>query len=485
MIAQLQKSAFAPEFSEKLSSALDSVSKFKAPKSTLIVTDGAISAETLSKYSPSAKVVDISEGGLTTLSEAVKGVKGEFASIQFFTHATNDTLLLGEASINEYNVKDFKATFKEIGKSLTDSGDLVFYGCNLAATDSGKSMLNAIAKYSKADVAASTDLTGASKYGANYNLEFKVGRIQAAPITISDDDFDGVIIDVNRNAQIITHRINVHNGGGLGGEVYRVSFTNPQGKSGPAVPTFTKLANFVSKEHRLVASIDLDQDGLDDPLWQHSSGSVSAWSSRSQSAIDYSSSGYMRPTGSGWTWKLAGAVDVNKDGCADFVWRDAAGNTSIHKMRPDASQGYMPVFAGTHWNPGSTAGYSVEAVGMYAGVYNGKSFMDPSFILKNNSTGAISVRRLKTTDGSPLMTHALPSSMDTASNFGGGINQIVGLGDFNNNYMNDLVVQNSQGVVLEIETYLGSNGPRQLIPSTVGPSPVGSYLHPDHIVMKA
>ncbi|MBK8386284.1 MAG: DUF4347 domain-containing protein [Candidatus Accumulibacter sp.] len=59
--------------------------------------------------------------------------------------------------------ESYSSQLQSIGSSLTDSGDLLLYGCNVAQGDAGKLFIDSLAAaMSQADVAASNDLTGGS-----------------------------------------------------------------------------------------------------------------------------------------------------------------------------------------------------------------------------------------------------------------------------------------------------------------------------------
>jgi len=73
---------------------------------------------------------------------------------------------------------------KKWGEALTGSGDILFYGCDLAATAQGQSLMQAVARLTGADVAASEDPTGAAAKGGDWDLEFNTGAIEA-PVVVS------------------------------------------------------------------------------------------------------------------------------------------------------------------------------------------------------------------------------------------------------------------------------------------------------------
>ncbi|PQM55454.1 MAG: hypothetical protein CML39_08070, partial [Rhodobacteraceae bacterium] len=58
-------------------------------------------------------------------------------------------------------------------------------GCNLAANENGEKLINGIAEYTLADVAASTDLTGSNAMGGDSDLEFRTGEVLTSVISMS------------------------------------------------------------------------------------------------------------------------------------------------------------------------------------------------------------------------------------------------------------------------------------------------------------
>jgi len=61
---------------------------------------------------------------------------------------------------------------------LDDDADLIIYGCDVAATDSGQIFIDELAEISGADVAASDDTTGHADLGGNWELEYSTGVIE-------------------------------------------------------------------------------------------------------------------------------------------------------------------------------------------------------------------------------------------------------------------------------------------------------------------
>ena len=105
----------------------------------------------------------------------------EIDAIHIVSHGQQGELLLGNARIG---IEEIHSTYAEslerLGKSLSDDGDILIYGCELAETAHGRELLNSISQLTGADVAASDDLTGHADQGGDWELEFATGTISAA-----------------------------------------------------------------------------------------------------------------------------------------------------------------------------------------------------------------------------------------------------------------------------------------------------------------
>ncbi|WP_373534016.1 DUF4347 domain-containing protein, partial [Microcoleus sp.] len=104
----------------------------------------------------------------------------ELSSIHIVSHGSDGTLFLGNSPLNKTTLETHAATVKQWGKALKTNADILLYGCNVAQTEQGKAFVKRLSELTKANVAASTTPTGNAKLGGNWNLEFIIGKIQAA-----------------------------------------------------------------------------------------------------------------------------------------------------------------------------------------------------------------------------------------------------------------------------------------------------------------
>jgi len=134
-------------------------------------------------------VINSATNGLRQIADALKG-RTDIASIHVFSHGAEGQMRLGDFTVSTDNLSENKDALTEIGSALSEDGDILLYGCNVA-TDTGQQFISSIAALTRADVAASDDLTGASSQGGDWDLEASAGDIEAA--TLSATSFQGVL----------------------------------------------------------------------------------------------------------------------------------------------------------------------------------------------------------------------------------------------------------------------------------------------------
>ena len=88
--------------------------------------------------------------------------------------------------------------FRAWGEALTADGDILIYGCDLAASGAGEALVDALAQLTRADVAASDDRTGHAALGGDWDLEYQFGVVETALAPSSDAQkyWSGVLADL-------------------------------------------------------------------------------------------------------------------------------------------------------------------------------------------------------------------------------------------------------------------------------------------------
>ena len=123
-------------------------------------------------------MLDIDADGVAQITDQLDG-DTIYEAIHVISHGTEDGLSLGNTDLNNDNVGQYQNEFTSWANSLTDGADLLLYGCDLASTDEGLTLLATLATFTTADVAASDDVTGHRSLGGDWILEFSTGDIEA------------------------------------------------------------------------------------------------------------------------------------------------------------------------------------------------------------------------------------------------------------------------------------------------------------------
>jgi hypothetical protein len=109
-------------------------------------------------------ILDGDKDGLDQMAGYLKGRSG-LDAIHVISHGSQGALYLGSTVLDNSNLPGYRTQLGSIGSSLTQIGDILLYGCNVAQGNVGVQFVNQLAQATGADVAASDDLTGGGRLG--------------------------------------------------------------------------------------------------------------------------------------------------------------------------------------------------------------------------------------------------------------------------------------------------------------------------------
>ena len=132
-------------------------------------------------------VTDPSRDGLSQIGEllAARGGQEGLAALHLVGHGTAGQFSFGGDAIDAGTLARHEDALRAWGRAFAEGGDLLLYGCDTGAGSQGEALLEALQALTGADVAASTDATGGSAAGADWDLEATRGAIEttlAAPV---------------------------------------------------------------------------------------------------------------------------------------------------------------------------------------------------------------------------------------------------------------------------------------------------------------
>ena len=125
-------------------------------------------------------LINSNEDGFKRISEILND-RNDIDGLHIIGHGSAGEILFGNAFLNNDTITNYQSTLASIGQSLTTSGDILFYGCNVASTEQGEILIKKISEITKADIAASDDITGKS---GDWELEKKYGIIETENVKV-------------------------------------------------------------------------------------------------------------------------------------------------------------------------------------------------------------------------------------------------------------------------------------------------------------
>ncbi len=130
-------------------------------------------------------VLDNQRDGIEQISETLAGYQ-DLDAVHLISHGEDGIVDVGNSQLNFDSLLSNSNRIKAWGEAFTEDGDFLIYGCNLAETEDGQSLVKALSNLTKTDVAASDDLTGHENLGGDWDLEYSAGDIETA-VTISSE----------------------------------------------------------------------------------------------------------------------------------------------------------------------------------------------------------------------------------------------------------------------------------------------------------
>ncbi|MDR3432616.1 MAG: DUF4347 domain-containing protein, partial [Rouxiella aceris] len=163
-----------------------------APQVVFIESDVA-NYQTIISQLPSGYevvVLDSNSDGLAQIAQWASTHSG-YGAMHIISHGEQNDLMLGTLEVTSANVASHQSELTAIGQSLAPGGDILLYGCDIAAGTTGVSLINALAQETQRSVAGSTDATGGTAAGGDSVLEYGTDTLHVATLDLSA--YDGIL----------------------------------------------------------------------------------------------------------------------------------------------------------------------------------------------------------------------------------------------------------------------------------------------------
>ena len=115
------------------------------------------------------KIRDANKDGIQQIVETLSSYR-DLKSIQIVSHGNMAQFYLGGKTLHGGNMGRYSAQLKKWGESLSESGDILIFGCNVGEGAAGRDFISRLSLLTGADVASSDDLTGPAIKGGDWDL---------------------------------------------------------------------------------------------------------------------------------------------------------------------------------------------------------------------------------------------------------------------------------------------------------------------------
>ncbi|MEG4074981.1 DUF4347 domain-containing protein, partial [Microcoleus sp. Pol14C2] len=123
-------------------------------------------------------VLDSTRDGVEQITRILVNYS-DLDSLQIVSHGREAGVQLGSIELCNDNLQTYSHLLEQWGKALSERGDILLFGCSVAAGESGEAFVRRLSLIVGADIAASDNLTGSTALGGDWELKFATGEIKA------------------------------------------------------------------------------------------------------------------------------------------------------------------------------------------------------------------------------------------------------------------------------------------------------------------
>src|SRR4028118_1584330 len=152
----------------------------------IIFVDSAVpDYQTLIERADTAQIFILNEklSGVEQITNTL-ALQSDIEAIHILSHGSPGTLHLGPETLSNQNLPQLGNKIKQWGKALTKNADILLYGCNVAAKETGLQFIQKLHQLTGANIAASNNKTGNQALGGDWELFVKIGKI-STPLALT------------------------------------------------------------------------------------------------------------------------------------------------------------------------------------------------------------------------------------------------------------------------------------------------------------
>ncbi|MBU0946490.1 MAG: DUF4347 domain-containing protein, partial [Proteobacteria bacterium] len=137
-------------------------------------------------------ILDSSQDEFQQVTDTLAGYTN-LEGVHILSHGSNSSLRLGDTTLDSDTLDEHADQLRQWGEALSEDGDLLLYGCNVAEDGTGLEFIESVATLTGADVAASNDATGNATSGGDWDLEVATGAIETDVLHDASGAWDGLL----------------------------------------------------------------------------------------------------------------------------------------------------------------------------------------------------------------------------------------------------------------------------------------------------
>ncbi|GAB4383696.1 MAG: hypothetical protein Kow00121_46020 [Elainellaceae cyanobacterium] len=148
--------------------------------STLVLIDGSVDdyQSLMQGVDSNAAVVllDPNHNGIDQISQTLDRHRG-VSSVHIVSHGSEGSLQLGATLLNANTLSTYAKQIRQWAATLANRAEILLYGCQVAAGESGEAFVRQLSQLTGAAIAASRNLTGNAAKGGDWKLTYQTGAI--------------------------------------------------------------------------------------------------------------------------------------------------------------------------------------------------------------------------------------------------------------------------------------------------------------------
>ncbi len=130
------------------------------------------------KQGTEVHVLDAGKNGLAQIAGILYGRSG-IDAIHIISHGAQGSLFLGSDVLSAESLERYRPELRKIGASIRNGGEILLYGCDIAAPGKGERFVERLAGITGKRVEASSNPTGSNVLGGDWVLEVARGPASA------------------------------------------------------------------------------------------------------------------------------------------------------------------------------------------------------------------------------------------------------------------------------------------------------------------